>query len=59
MELGERLCTDMETVSEFTFVGDRVCTVGGCEAAMSARTRCGWVKFGKCVQSYLYERDFL
>ena len=23
---------------------------GGCEAAVSARTRCGWVKFKECIE---------
>ena len=26
-------------------LGDRVSAGGGCEAAVSARTRCGWAKF--------------
>ena len=35
----------METVQEFTYLGDRVSAGGGCEAAVTARTRCGWAKF--------------
>ena len=45
MELEERLCDDMETVRNFTYLGDRVSANGGCQAAVTARTRCGWVKF--------------
>ena len=30
----------METVSEFTYLGDRVSAGGGCEAVVTARTRC-------------------
>ena len=30
---------------EFTHLGDRVSAGGGCEVAVTARTRCGWVKF--------------
>ena len=38
----------METVSEFTYLGDRVSASGGCEAAVTARIRCGWVKLSEC-----------
>ena len=31
---------DVETVREFTYLGDRVSVGGGCEAAVTARTRC-------------------
>ena len=34
----------METVSEFTYLGDRVNAGGGNEAAVTARTRCGSVR---------------
>ena len=34
----------METVSEFAYLGDRVSAGGGCEAVVTARARCGWVK---------------
>ena len=34
----------METVREFTYLGGGVSAGGGCEAAVTARTRCGWVK---------------
>ena len=30
---------------EFTYLVDRLSIGGGCEAAVTARTRCGWVKF--------------
>ena len=45
MEQEEKLCDEVETVSEFTYLGDRVIAGGGCKAAATARTRCGWVKF--------------
>ena len=35
-------------LSEFTYFGDRMSADGGCEAAVTARTRCGWVKFREC-----------
>ena len=47
----------METVREFTYLGDRVSTGGRCEAAVTARTRCGWAKFKECGE-LLYGRLF-
>ena len=38
---GKKLCDKVETVRKFTYLGDRVCESGGCEAAVTARTRCG------------------
>ena len=38
----------MEIVRQLTYLGDRVSAVGGCEAAVTARTRCGWNKFMEC-----------
>ena len=35
-----RLCDEVETASEFTYLGDRVSEGGGCEAVVPARTRC-------------------
>ena len=53
----EMLCDDVKTVREFTYLGDRVSAGGGCEAAVTARTRCGWVKFRECGK-LLYGRKF-
>ena len=47
----------METVWEFTYLGDRVSAGGGCEAAVTVRTRCRWVKFMECSE-LLYGRRF-
>ena len=41
MEQEEKLCDEVETVREFTYLGDRVSAGGGCEAAVSSRTRSG------------------
>ena len=38
----------METVSEFTCLGDRVSAGGGCKTAVTARTRHGWVMPREC-----------
>ena len=32
----------------FCYLGDRVNASGGCEAAVTARARIGWVKFREC-----------
>ena len=45
VEQEEKLCDEVETVMEFTYLGDRMNAGGGCEAAVTARTRCGWVKY--------------
>ena len=42
VEQEERLCDEVETVREFTYLGDRVSAGGGCE---KDRTRCWWVKY--------------
>ena len=36
----EKLGDEVESVREITYHGDRVSSVGGCEVAMTARTRC-------------------
>ena len=36
MEQEEKLCDEVETVSELTYLGDRVSAGGGCEAAVTA-----------------------
>ena len=55
VEQEEKLCNEMETVQEFTYLGDRVSAVGGCEAAVIARTRHGWVTVRECSE-LLYGR---
>ena len=41
----EELCERMETVRGFCYLGDKLNASDGCEAAVTARTRIGWVKF--------------
>ena len=48
MEQEEKLCDEVETVREFTYLGDRVSAGGGCESAVTARTRCWSVMFREC-----------
>ena len=53
----EKFCNEVETVREYTYLGDRVSAGGGREATVTARTRCGWVKFMECSE-LLYGRRF-
>ena len=57
VEQEEKLCDEVVTVRLCTYLGDKVSAGGGCEAAVTARTRCGWVKFRKCGE-LLYGRRF-
>ena len=41
----EKLCDEVETVWEFTYLGDSMSAGGGCDAVVTVRTMCGWVKF--------------
>ena len=47
----------METVKSFCYLGDRLNASGGSEAAVTARTRIGWLKFRECGE-VLYGRRF-
>ena len=44
----EKLSDEVETEMEFTYLGDRVSAGGGCEAAVTARTRCWWARLREC-----------
>ena len=44
----EKLCDGVETVSKFPYLGDRLNATGGCETAVTARSRIGWIKFREC-----------
>ena len=48
MEHEVKLCDEVETVSKFTYLGNRVSAGGGCEADVTARTRCGWTMLRGC-----------
>ena len=41
----EKLCNEVETVNEFCYLEGRLNSSGGCEAAVTARVRIGWVRF--------------
>ena len=53
----EKLCDGVETVKSFCYLGDRLNASGGSEAAVTARTRIGWLKFRECGE-VLYGRRF-
>ena len=40
----------------FCYLGDRLNASGGCEAAVTARVRIGWVRFRKCGELLLGNR---
>ena len=44
----KQLCDEIETVNGFCYLGDRLSANGGCETAVTARARLGWVKFREC-----------
>ena len=44
----EELCEEVETLRGFCYLGDRVNAGSGCEAAVTTRSRNGWVKFREC-----------
>ena len=47
MEQEEKLCDGAEKARELTYHGDRVSADGGCETAVTVRTKCGWAKSRK------------
>ena len=46
----EKLCDGVETVSMFIYLGNRLNATGGCETAVTARSRIGWMKFRECSE---------
>ena len=42
------VCDEMETVNGLWYLEDRLNASGGCEAAVTARVRIGWIQFRKC-----------
>ena len=49
-EPDEKLCDGVETASKFTYLGDRLNTTGGCETAVTVKSRIGWIKFRECCK---------
>ena len=59
MEPGEEISffDQDDFVKSFCYLGDRLNATGGNEAASTARTRIGWIKFRECGE-LLYGRKF-
>ena len=57
MEQDVKLSDEVETVNDFTYIGDTVSAGEGCEAVVTARTTCGWAKLKECSE-LLYGRRF-
>ena len=59
VDLIEKLCDEVQTVNGFCYLGNRLNASGGCEAAVTARVRIGWVRFRECVELLLGNRLLL
>ena len=53
-----KLCDEVETMNGFCYLGDRLNASGGCEAAVTARVRIGWLDSGN-VENCCLEIGFL
>ena len=56
MDSIEKLCDEVETVNGFCYLEDRLNANGGCEAAVTAKVRIGWVRFRECGELLLGNR---
>ena len=52
----EKLCDEVDTVNGFCYLGDRLNSSGGCEAAVAARVRIGYIRFRECGEILLGNR---
>ena len=46
----EILSDGVETVSKFSYLGDRLNATGGCKTAVTARSKIGWMRFRECSE---------
>ena len=49
VDLIEKLCNEVETVNGLCYLGGRLNSGCGCEVAVTARVRIGWVRFRECM----------
>ena len=49
----EKLCDEVKTTNGFCYLGDRLNSSGGCEAAVTVRVRIGFGKFRECGELLL------
>ena len=52
----EEMGNGIKTVNGFCYLDDKLNACGGCEAAVTARTRLGWAKFRECRELLFGER---
>ena len=55
----DNVCDEVETAREFPYLGDSVSADLVCEAAVSARARCGWVRFRESGELLYGRRCYL
>ena len=48
MKPAQRLCIEVEAVTNFTYPGDMIGVRGGCEVAVTNRTAFSWMKIREC-----------
>ena len=56
MDSIEKLCHEVETVNGLCYLVNRLKASSGCDAAVTARVRIGWVRFGECGELSLGNR---
>ena len=56
MDSIEKLCDEVKIVNGFCYLEDRLNASGGCEVAVTARVRIGWVRFRECGELLLGNR---
>ena len=56
MDSIKKLCDEVETVNGFCYLVDRLNASGGCEAAVAARIKIGWITFRECGELLLGNR---
>ena len=60
VEPGEEIFFDqVDFVKSFCYLGDRLIASGRSEAAVTARTRMGWIKFRECLELLHGEKVFV
>ena len=52
----EKLCDEVETVNGFCYLEDRLNSSRGCEVAVTARVKIGWIRFKECGELLLENR---
>ena len=53
VDLIKKSYDEVRTMNEFWYLGNSLNATGGCEVAVTARARVGWVIFKKCWELFL------